>query len=155
MHQKFHYSPTTGVVTRLVRMSNHAAGTLCNSLKADGRYYKLNYMRKEWYLHRFIWLLHTGQEPPEFIDHINGDGLDNRWVNLRAATKGQNTMNTGPRADNVLGIKGVFWDATCSKYRASVAGSKSRVECKFDSIEEAQAWVVAKRAELHGVFKHN
>lgn len=53
------------------------------------------YENKDWttpktlYLHRLIML------PPKnmLVDHISGDGLDNRRVNLRIVTKAQNALN--------------------------------------------------------------
>jgi hypothetical protein len=33
--------------------------------------------------HRVIWLLVTGVWPEGVIAHVNGDGHDNRWNNLR------------------------------------------------------------------------
>jgi hypothetical protein len=41
------------------------------------------------------------------VDHINGDGLDNRRQNLRAATKPQNMSNMQKHRDNESGFKGV------------------------------------------------
>src|SRR3954452_24002591 len=40
-------------------------------------------------MHRFI----LGPFPGKEIDHVNGDGLDNRKANLRRATRTQNTAN--------------------------------------------------------------
>lgn len=40
-------------------------------------------------------------------DHINGDGLDNRRCNLRAATQSQNRMNTRKGAGKSSRFKGV------------------------------------------------
>jgi hypothetical protein len=51
----------------------------------------------------------AGKWPAAGIDHINGNKSDNRWLNLREATQSQNMTNTGNRADNSSGYKGVCW----------------------------------------------
>jgi hypothetical protein len=46
------------------------------------------------------------------IDHINGDGLDNRRANLRIATRSQNHANQRPRlGPKSSRFKGVAWDS--------------------------------------------
>ena len=42
-----------------------------------------------------------------YVDHIDGNGLDNRRRNLRAATSSKNQMNRGMDSDNTSGFKGV------------------------------------------------
>ena len=42
-----------------------------------------------------------------FVDHVNGDGLDNRRSNLRPADDSKNAMNRAVSSANTSGFKGV------------------------------------------------
>lgn len=55
-------------------------------------------------LHRFIVY---GLEKGGVTDHINGDRLNNRRLNLRECTPKQNARNTGLAKNNTSGFKGV------------------------------------------------
>jgi len=60
------------------------------------------------YLHRLI----AGAGPRELVDHINLNPLDNRAVNLRIASRGQNAANRGAdrrRIGTSSVHKGVSW----------------------------------------------
>lgn len=68
-----------------------------SSLKSHGSNHNCGYRvlgikGKSYLQHRLAWLYMTG-EMPEFIDHKNGDRSDNRFCNLREATKQQNQCN--------------------------------------------------------------
>ena len=45
-------------------------------------------------MHRAIWAWHNGRFPMLQIDHINGNGFDNRIGNLREVSGSENKMNT-------------------------------------------------------------
>ncbi len=88
--------------------------------------------------HRVAWLLMTGSDPVEEIDHINGVKTDNRWENLRPANRSQNAMNQRVRSSSKSGFKGVSWHSRVGKWRACIkAGGKHVHIGYFDNREEA------------------
>lgn len=45
---------------------------------------------------------------PNCIDHIDHDGLNNKWYNLRNTTRAENQKNRRLQANNTSGITGVY-----------------------------------------------
>jgi hypothetical protein len=87
------------------------------------------------YLHRAL----TG-DPNCYVDHINGNTLDNRRHNLRMVSSVQSQQNRGMQTNNVSGVKGVSFHKAARKYRAYITINKvSRHLGLFDTIEEATA----------------
>lgn len=67
------------------------------------------------YLHREVVSAPKGLT----VDHINGNKLDNRRVNLRLASQSENLQNRhGLAASNTSSARGVSWDKTHSKWMA-------------------------------------
>ena len=52
-------------------------------------------------LHRFI----IGARKGEFVDHVNGDKMDNRKSNLRLCTPAQNVQNTKSKRGSLKGLE--------------------------------------------------
>jgi hypothetical protein len=57
--------------------------------------------------HRVAWAISHGVWP-EIIDHINGDGTDNRLVNLRDVSQSENMTNLPRKSNNTSGALGVY-----------------------------------------------
>ena len=106
--------------------------------------------------HRVCWLLHYGEWPKFNIDHIDGDGLNNRLSNLRDVEQAVNTKNSRKRLDNRSGVTGVYWITSRQKWQASVnVNGKFRHLGFFDEIDVAagvrqQAMIGLGFSERHG-----
>jgi hypothetical protein len=88
------------------------------------------------------------------VDHINGDGLDNRRCNLRAVTRAENARNlTGKRSNNTSGFMGVCYEPRYRhKWSASISeGLKRTIIGRFDTAEEANAARLVVEKQRWGV----
>lgn len=108
---------------------------------------------KNYLAHRVAWALFHGEWPCDLIDHINGDPLDNRICNLRAATASQNRRNQKPLARNTSGLKGASWSKAAKKWRAQIrADNNTRHLGYFDTAQDAHDAYCRASAELHREF---
>lgn len=67
-------------------------------------------------MHRFI----LQATPDQEVDHINGNGLDNRRSNLRFVTRSINVANSKLRSDNRSGCRGVSFRKDRRKWVAQI-----------------------------------
>lgn len=75
----------------------------------DGKSYRYVMMRGVTYrVHRIIFFYMKGYFPLE-VDHIDGNGLNNKWNNLRSADDIINARNQRLSVRNKSGIPGVLW----------------------------------------------
>jgi hypothetical protein len=72
------------------------------------------------------------------IDHVNGDGLDNRRQNLRYCTHSENMKNRKMARNNTSGYKGVSYAKTSGKWMAYICvNSKLQNLGYYDTAEKA------------------
>lgn len=105
------------------------------------------------YLHRHI----MGEtDPTVLIDHRNGDGLDNRRLNLRRSTKKQNVQNSAGQVNTSSGYKGVSYVKKSGKWRAYIVPHKpAQISLGTYELEEdaARAYDVAAK-QYFGEFAY-
>lgn len=91
------------------------------------------------FMHRLLLGL---TDPRVHVDHVNGDGLDNRRSNLRLADQVRNQRNRRPRSDGTSQLKGVHWDKASHKWVATITVNSRRFHlgCFDDEIEAARAY---------------
>jgi hypothetical protein len=123
---------------------------------------------KHYSMHRVILERKLGRPLAQgmVVDHINGNGLDNRRENLREATQAQNLRNLRLRSDNTSGYKGVkritphTWEARLSEQTIGYYDTAEDASFAYDSaaleqygefaylnhpLEEVVAWVPPAR----------
>jgi hypothetical protein len=111
--------------------------------------YRVNKKNKTFYLHRVLLNAPDNLE----VDHINGDTLDNRKVNLRVVPRQQNAYNTKDRA-NSSGVRGVTWCKKNKKWKSQIKVlDKNHNLGYFNTIEEARVAYESVRKTLHGEFR--
>jgi len=154
LKELFSYNPETGIFIRLTRP--------CNSVKiGDEVGYKKQYTDnlfylvveikgKQYFLHRLACLYMTGSFPDGDTDHIDGDGLNNKWDNLRVVDAIENGKNRKRYKNNESGYQGVSFYNLTKKWRAAISidGKKKHLGY-FDTFEEAKERRVKAEIEFN------
>ncbi|MCK5341869.1 MAG: HNH endonuclease [Candidatus Heimdallarchaeota archaeon] len=98
---------------------------------------KINGKFKSILMHRFIMNLRSGDNKQ--VDHINGNGLDNRKGNLRICNNKQNAQNRGKRINCVSKFKGVARVSNSNKWQAQIWHNGKKIYLGVFSKEEDAA----------------
>lgn len=140
----------------------HSAGPWCFKPRSDGNGGYAITTNPTVYLHRFL------MEPPDglVVDHINGDGLDNRRsANLRVVTQSTNLLNRHPerrgigvstertaRRDSTTGVRNVIWLPKKNRYwvRLQRFGQRPVYSKYFRTLDEAATAAELARSIHYG-----
>ena len=90
----------------------------CVAKIKNNQYIKMRIFGNNVFAHRLAFFYVNGEMPDGCIDHINGNGLDNRFKNLRIVDRYGNAKNQKKSSRNTSGICGISWDSSRNLWRA-------------------------------------
>jgi hypothetical protein len=151
LKEVLNYDHKTGL---FVRNNSNDKRQVGNVMPIKG-YIRIKIDCKLYLAHRLAWMYMTGSFPTAEIDHINGDGGDNRFVNLRDVTRSENNKNQKKSISNTTGITGVHWFKPQNKWRSRICiDNKDTNIGYFDNLFDAVC--ARKNAEIkHGFHKNH
>jgi hypothetical protein len=120
LRELLHYNPQTGEFRWRKRVkSSIQPGDIAGTLDNQG-YRRIIIKGRIYRAHHLAWLYMRGKWCPLVIDHRDLEPSNNRWANLRRATRSQNGANRRRHRNNACGLKGVSrhqgkWCATICK----------------------------------------
>lgn len=134
------YDMETGIFTWRIRMGKRApeggvAGCTVTTKGKSYRYIKIN--GKRYFAHRIAYSMVTG-EIPDQVDHKDGNGINNKWENLRSSCYSDNNKNKRRPSNNTSGHIGVSWHVVHKKWCSRIKVNQKQIYLGiFDDINDA------------------
>ncbi len=150
LHLYFIYDPATGWFTNRFSRGRASAGARAGSVTGHG-YRRLTVGYERIYEHQAAWL-YTHNILPTEIDHINGNGADNRITNLRPCDRSQNNVNR--REPHPL--RGAYYHAQSGKWYSKIqVHGKVIFLGNYLTAEEAHKAFESAHVKYHGEFSNS
>lgn len=155
LKEYLHYNPDTGIFTwRVDRRGKAKAGKFAGCL--DNGYLRIRLFGKLYKAHRLAWLYMTGEWPKDQIDHEDGDGLNNRWKNLRGATNGVNSKNQKKRINNSSGATGVYkLEGVTDKWRVRIWANGEQIDLGCHDYYDEAVLIRIQAQEYYGFHENH
>ena len=148
------YDHETGIFCWLVHRSSTAQKwSVAGKKRTIG---KKTYLRIQidgkWFAAHRLAFVHMGVVCPDIVDHIDGDGLNNAWGNLRDAGYAGNAKNARRRSDNSSGVKNVYWCLQARRWQVNMQSDGRRYRRNFRTLDEATVFANGFREIIHGPY---
>jgi hypothetical protein len=148
------YAPETGVWRWVVTHSRcRPAGSRAGSIKKKTGYRVIQIDGVGYQSNRLACFYMNGEWPSGDVDHRDRDRANDRWENLRPATRWQNHANRR-LTDNLSGFKGVRLSSSKKnpfRARISLGGITKHLGC-YPTAEAAHAAYFKAAEEMFGEF---
>lgn len=148
------YNPESGIFTWIKVPSQRVKiGEEAGRVNSAG-HIGIGFGGERWQAHRLAVAFMEGSLSGELeIDHKDQDKANNRYSNLRAATKQQNSCNRGYPKSNTSGVKGMSYNTNAGKWEGYVHFNYRKYYLGlFTSEDECKEAIQLKREELHKEF---
>jgi HNH endonuclease len=150
------YEKETGLLYKIVKDKKICIGGVVKNPRGK-KYHSFYLNGKNVRTHQYIWEMHNGKIPSGlYIDHIDGDGTNNRLENLRLVTQGQNNKNRGINVNNQYGYKGVYFEKRFNlknPWKVWIqSDGKVYTKSGFATPQDAARHYNQKALELHGEY---
>ena len=146
------YEPATGAWTWRVRRGGTAnAGSPAGWLEKSTGYIRIAVLGVKEYGHRLAFLYVEGEFPPNDVDHIDRDGSNCRWANLRHATTSQNLAYRVVKKSSRSGVRGIRKRGSVWEVRVNKDGTQVHRSLHQNKEDAAAAYASAAKTH-HGDF---
>lgn len=148
--QMLNYDPVSGIFTwKCARGNQIFPGDRAGAISGTGYIYiEVDYV--SYRSSRLAWLFITG-ELPETIDHKDRNRANDKFDNLRAATRSENARNASRRKDNTTGYKGVSFIPSGYKAYIMINGKQKHLGV-FKTAPEAHQAYLREAEKVFGQF---
>lgn len=147
--ERLSYNKETGDLTWL---SGRRAGYKAGGFHRSSEYNRVNIDGVYHQAHIVAWMIATGSRPADQIDHLDLDKTNNRWSNLRPATRSQNAANRAAHRNKLFHLKGAYQRRDGNWFSSITAGGKQYFLGYHPSGELAHAAYAKAANDLHGEF---
>jgi hypothetical protein len=107
---------------------------------------------KDMLMHSFLF----DRQENEVLDHINGNGLDNRDENIRPCSEDKNLKNrNGRNKNNKSGYRNVVLVSGYYRIQLQINGKNHRFPEKFSDVDDAGKFAEKMRLQYYGEFAGN
>jgi hypothetical protein len=151
------YDPDTGLFTRVIPTQRQLIGDVVG-YKSHAGYIRMGFkeggVTRKILAHRAAFFYMEGAFPPAYVDHINGCRSDNRWVNLRHATRKENNRNRSPRRNSTSKFLGVSKHVTRRTTKDGVPRSSERWAAQIGVVGDKR-WLGSFKTEREAAIAYD
>ncbi|ASN87072.1 HNH endonuclease [Pectobacterium versatile] len=142
----------SGLIWKYAIAKRVKIGACAGTLGKDG-YWAVQLKGKKYAVHRIVWYLTNGAIPDGYcIDHADGDRGNNSILNLRLATRAQNSQNARKFMTHNDLPKGVSVNKVSGVYCAQVQVNGKRWRKHGKNLEQLTQELQLARTNSHGQF---